>query len=61
MQDPKRRKVEIEPMPHINKDTPIPPEIIPVPDQGEVVPSIPEIPPLENPEIAPIKESGQFL
>ena len=57
MQDPTRRKVEIEPMPHINKETPIPPEIIPLPDKGETLPTIPEIVPLSNPEISPVKDS----
>lgn len=57
MQDPTRRKIEIEPMPHINKETPLPPEIVPVPERDEPFPTIPEIEPLSNPEIAPIKDS----
>ncbi len=56
MKDPKKKKIEIEPIPHINPEEPIPPEYIPIPDREDPFPTIPEIIPLENPEITPVKD-----
>ncbi len=56
MKKPSKRKSEIEPIPHINHEAPIPqelPEFIPEPSREN---PIPELIPLSNPEIEPIKE-----